>query len=86
MLNVLCFFTALTQYNITTNNFNTEQGYGWLLGVSFGFERFKLKAHYIYGFLNTFDKLNDQNLNTTGGESNFKGNQNMIVLGAMFLF
>ncbi|MDT0558027.1 hypothetical protein RM697_05190 [Ichthyenterobacterium sp. W332] len=64
------------------SNFNVNG----VIGLSAGFDNFKIKAHYIYGFLNTLEKLNDQNLDTTGGNTTFKGNQSMIVIGAMFLF
>lgn len=56
------------------------------LGLTAGFESIKLRAHYIYGFTNILNKLNSKDLDTTGGESNFKGNQSMLVFGAMFTF
>lgn len=56
------------------------------IGISAGIDFIKLKAQYIYGFTNIFKKLNTQNLDTSGGSSNFKGNQSMLVLGAVVLF
>jgi len=61
------------------SNFNVNG----LIGVSAGFERFKLTAHYVYGFLNTLNKLNDQDLDTSGGVEEFKGNQSMLMFGAV---
>lgn len=56
------------------------------VGVTAGFESIKVRAQYIYGFTNMLQKLNDRDLNTAGGETNFKGNQSMLVFGAMFTF
>lgn len=57
-----------------------------LVGASVGYKFIKLRAQYIYGFTNIFKKLNSQDLDATAGESNFKGNQNMLVFGAMISF
>ena len=57
-----------------------------LVGATVGFDFIKLRAQYIYGFTNIFKKLNTQNLDASGGNSSFKGNQNMLVLGAMISF
>ncbi|MEN3323793.1 hypothetical protein VP395_08650 [Mariniflexile soesokkakense] len=56
------------------------------IGASVGFKFFKLKAQYIYGFTNILNKLENQSLNTSGGNARFKGNQNMLVLGAIASF
>lgn len=65
------------------SNFNANG----VAGVSLGFPNFKLKAHYIYGFTNILKKLDSQNLDTSGStETKFKGNQSMLVFGAMFSF
>ncbi len=66
--------------NISQFNFNGA------IGASAGIKNFKLKAQYIYGFTNILKKLENQDLDTTGGNARFKGNQNMLVLGAMVLF
>ena len=59
------------------NNFNING----MAGVSAGFGPLKLRAQYIYGVLNTFDKLNDLE------EGNdFKGNPNYITFTAFLLF
>lgn len=82
-LNTINGYTNLLASDIEDiSNFNVNG----VIGLSAGFNNFKIKAHYIYGFLNSFEKLNDQNLDTTGGNQTFKGNQSMFVLGAMFLF
>lgn len=53
------------------------------VGATLGFDSFKVRAQYIYGFLNSFKSTNNQNL----AESiNIEGNQNMLVFSAMFLF
>jgi len=56
------------------------------IGTSVGIKNFKLKAQYIYGFTNILKKLENQNLDTTGGSARFKGNQTMLVFGAMVSF
>ena len=72
--------TAGAITNISQFNFDGA------IGMSAGIKNFKLKAQYIYGFTNILNKLENQNLDATGGDSRFKGNQNMLVLGAMVLF
>lgn len=72
--------TATDISNISQFNFDGA------IGASAGFKNFKLKAQYIYGFTNILKKLEKQDIDTTGGDSRFKGNQNMLVLGAMILF
>ncbi|WP_100610497.1 hypothetical protein [Confluentibacter lentus] len=72
--------TATDITNISLFNFNGA------IGASAGIKNFKLKAQYIYGFTNILKKLENQNLDTTGGDARFKGNQNMLVFGAMVLF
>ncbi len=56
------------------------------VGISAGISHFRLKAQYIYGFLNSFNKLNDANLDRTGNPNSFKGNQSMLVFTAMVSF
>jgi hypothetical protein len=56
------------------------------IGATAGFENFKIRAQYIYGFTNMLNKLNDQDLSTTPSDEKFKGNQQMIALSAMILF
>lgn len=53
------------------------------VGLSAGISHFRLKAAYIYGFLNTFNKLNDNNLNVGNNNNKFKGNQSMFVFSLM---
>jgi len=57
-----------------------------MAGISAGLGAFKIKAQYIYGFLNILDKLNDKNLNTGSTSDTFKGNQSMLVFAVMFSF
>ncbi len=57
-----------------------------IIGITAGVKFFKLKAQYIYGFTNILNKLNDQNINTSGSKTRFQGNQNMLVLGAAITF
>ena len=73
-------FTATDITNISQFNINGA------VGASVGFKFFKLKAQYIYGFTNILKKLESQNLDTSGGDARFKGNQNMLVLGALVSF
>ncbi len=56
------------------------------VGASIGFRNFKLKAQYIYGFTNILKKLETSDLDTLGGDARFKGNQTMLVLGALVSF
>ncbi|RNC88146.1 MAG: hypothetical protein ED556_02885 [Winogradskyella sp.] len=53
------------------------------IGAAIGFDNFKLRAQYIYGFLNSFNKTNSQNVSEN---IDFKGNQSMLVFGAMVVF
>lgn len=56
------------------------------IGASAGYGFFRLKAQYIYGFTNMLNKLNSENLDKSGNNTSFKGNQSMLVLGAMIVF
>lgn len=56
------------------------------VGASVGVNNFKLKAQYIYGFTNILKKLESQDLDTIGGDARFKGNQSLLVLGAIVSF
>lgn len=65
------------------NQFNFDGA----VGITAGFDSFKVKAQYIYGFTNALNKLNNKNLDTTGSnESSFKGNQSILAFSAMFTF
>lgn len=56
-----------------------------LVGATVGYGGIKLRVQYIYGVLNTLEKLNNQNLNVgDGGE--FKGNQRTLTFAAFFTF
>jgi hypothetical protein len=76
-------YTNLNAQDITNiSQFNLNGA----VGASLGVKNFKLKAQYIYGFTNILKKLESQNLDTTGGNARFKGNQSMLVLGAIVSF
>jgi len=72
--------TALDINDISQFNVNG------MIGASAGIGSFKIKAQYIYGLLNTFDKLNKKNLNVGSNTDKFEGNQSMLVFAAMFSF
>lgn len=55
------------------------------IGASAGYKFIRLKAQYIHGFTNILKKLNSQDIDNSGGNSSFKGNQNMLVFGVLFL-
>jgi len=57
-----------------------------ITGITGGFAAFKLRAHYTYGFTNLLNNLNDENLNTAGGDSGFTENQSIITVSLLFTF
>ena len=76
-------YDAVTAKDITDiSRFNVNGA----IGVSGGYGFFRLKAQYIYGFANILNKLNSQDIDTTGHDGSFKGHQSMLALGAMFVF
>lgn len=76
-------YTDLTAKDISDiSKFNVNGA----IGATAGFDHFKIRAQYIYGFTNMLNKLNSQDLNTTPSNEKFKGNQQMIALSAMILF
>jgi len=58
-------------------------GVNGVVGLSFGLKRFRLRGQYTYGFSNIFNKLNGENLNTSGGNNDFKGNQEQFSFGVV---
>ncbi len=75
-------FKAATTEDITNiNNFNFNGAVGFTAGVS----HFKLRAQYIYGFINTLGRLNKKSFADVE-EKEFKGNQSMLALTAMISF
>ncbi|GAA4891597.1 hypothetical protein GCM10023311_15000 [Flaviramulus aquimarinus] len=75
-------YTNLSTEDITNiSQFNLNGA----IGASIGFKNFKLKAQYIYGFTNILKKLEGK-VDATGGNARFKGNQTMLVLGAIVSF
>lgn len=76
-------YTNLSATDITTiSRFN----FNGAVGASLGFNHFKLKAQYIYGFTNILNKLENSSLDAVGGDSRFQGNQSMLVFGAVVEF
>ena len=76
-------YTNLSATDITTiSRFN----FNGAVGASLGFNHFKLKAQYIYGFTNILNKLEASNLDSIGGDTRFEGNQSMLVFGAIVEF
>ncbi|RIA11122.1 hypothetical protein OE09_3008 [Flavobacteriaceae bacterium MAR_2010_72] len=57
------------------------------VGLTVGFDSFKVKGQYIHGLTNTLNKLNDKGLDTSGNsDSKFKGNQSLLAFTVMFTF
>lgn len=81
-------FTVSNYSNLTAKDISeiSKFNLNGAVGVTAGFEFIKLRAQYIYGFTNILKKLNTKELDTSGGNSNFKGNQSMLVFGIMFTF
>ena len=81
---IITNYINLTAEDIKSiNQFNFDGA----VGLTAGFDSFKVKAQYIYGFTNALNKLNNKDLDTSGSnESSFKGNQSILALSAMFTF
>lgn len=81
---ILTNYDNLTAEGIlAVNKFNIDG----TVGITAGYDSFKVRAQYIYGFTNMFNKLNSKDLDTTGSnESKFKGNLSMLAFTAMFTF
>ncbi|WP_298550492.1 hypothetical protein [uncultured Algibacter sp.] len=89
-------FKNEAQENYIINNYDnlsatditgiSQFNFNGAVGITAGFKFVKLRAHYIYGFTNTLKKLESENLDTSGGDSRFKGNLSMLVFGAMISF
>lgn len=76
-------YTNLTADNIT----NISQfHFNGAVGASLGVKQVKVKAQYIYGFTNILQKLNKKNLDTSGMDKDFKGNQSMLAFTILFTF
>lgn len=65
---------------ISNINFNAA------IGLSAGFSHFRLKAQYMYGLTNIFNKLNKVEIDQGADPVKFKGNQSMLALTAMITF
>lgn len=65
--------------NISQFNFNG------MCGASLGLGAIKIRAQYIYGFTNIFDKLNDASFNSSLKEK-FNGNQSMTAFSVVITF
>ncbi|WP_290701090.1 hypothetical protein [Lacinutrix sp.] len=81
---IISNYNALTANDITDiSNFNINGA----IGATAGFSIIKFRAQYIYGFLNTLNGLNsNSDLDLTGGDNEFKGNQAMLTFSAMITF
>jgi len=81
---ILANYNSLTADDIKgINQFNADG----TVGITAGYDSFKVRAQYIYGFTNIFNKLNGKDLDTSGSnETKFKGNQSMLAFSAMFTF
>ncbi|MEZ4778092.1 MAG: hypothetical protein R2786_01765 [Flavobacteriaceae bacterium] len=56
-------------------------------GITAGLKHFRVNAQYQYGVTNFFNRLNDEDkLQAEKPEGGFKGNANMILLGAYIFF
>jgi hypothetical protein len=64
-------------YITDISKFNINGAVGFTAGIGF----LKIRAQYIYGFLNIFNKLN-----TGNSTNNFKGNPETFVFSAMITF
>ena len=74
-------YTGLTAKDITDISKINANG---VAGVSLGVGAFRIRVQYIYGLTNMLNKLNNNNLQSTGENTEFKGNQNIITLSALF--
>lgn len=75
--------------NLTANDISeiSNINFNAAVGLTAGFSHFKIRAQYIYGLTNTLNKLNsNDNLDLSGNDKKFKGNQSMLALTAMITF
>ena len=81
---ILANYDNLTADEITgISKFNADG----IIGLTAGYDSFKIRAQYIYGFTNILNKLNNKELDTSGSsETKFKGNLTMLAFTAMFTF
>ncbi|TXE12962.1 hypothetical protein FUA26_03985 [Seonamhaeicola algicola] len=85
-----------TEKNYYITNYNTlmadditdisKFNFNGVVGASVGIKNIKLRGQYIYGFTNILKNLENKNLDTSGGNARFKGNQSMMVFGATISF
>ncbi|WP_044401172.1 hypothetical protein [Lacinutrix sp. Hel_I_90] len=80
----------IKSYNNLTANDITEisnVNFNGAVGFTVGLSHFKVKAQYIYGVTNMLNKLNSNNdLDLSGNDRKFKGNQSMLAFTAMITF
>lgn len=75
-------FNELTANDITDiNNFN----FNGAIGLTAGISHLKIRAQYMYGIINTLGSINKTQAATIENKQ-FKGNQSMLALTAMFSF
>lgn len=82
-------FLVSSYDNLTANDITdiTNFNVNGTIGLTAGFSIIKFRAQYIYGFMNTLNALNSNNdIDLTGNNTKFKGNQSMFAISAMITF
>lgn len=75
------FDSLLAKDFVDITNFNVNGA----VGLTAGFENFKVRGQYIYGFTNILGDLNDSEAATFTNKK-FKGNQSMLTLALLITF
>ncbi len=75
------FDSLLAKDFVDITNFNVNGA----IGLTAGFENFKVRGQYIYGFTNILGDLNDSNAANFTNKK-FKGNQSMLTVALLITF
>ena len=75
------FDSLLAKDFVDITNFNVNGA----VGLTAGFENFKIRGQYIYGFTNILGDLNDSNAANFTNKK-FKGNQSMLTVALLITF
>ena len=75
------FDSLLAKDFVDITNFNVNGA----VGLTAGFENFKVRGQYIYGFTNILGDLNDSEAATFTNKK-FKGNQSMLTIALLITF
>ncbi len=75
------FDSLLAKDFVDITNFNVNGA----VGLTAGFENFKIRGQYIYGFTNILGDLNDSEAATFTNKK-FKGNQSMLTIALLITF